>query len=137
MRVGETMDFSKLSAADKRLLICVAGVILGGIVGIIDAWGIGATIGLLAGLAAAAVILQPQLAPTMQLPAPKATSLIVLAAIAAIGFALSALTYLSYVLSVTRIYSILFDIGLVAAIALLYFAWLGYQGTAKGAPPAA
>jgi hypothetical protein len=131
------MDFSKLSSADKRLLICAAGVILGGVVGIVDAWGIGATIGLLAGIAAAAVVLQPQLAPTMQLPAPKATSLLVLVAIAAIGFLLSALTYLSYALAITRIYTILFDIGLVAAIALLYFAWLGYQGQAKGAPPAA
>ena len=131
------MDFSKLSATDKRLLICAAGVIVGGVVGIIDAWGIGATIGLLAGLAAAAVVLQPQLAPTMQLPAPKATSLLVLGAIAAIGFVLSALTYLSYVTAVTRIYSLLFDVGLVASIALLYFAWLGYQGSAKGAPPAA
>ena len=130
------MDFSKLSSADKRLLICAAGVILGGIVGILDAWGIGATIGLLAGIAAAAVVLQPQLAPTMQLPAPKATLLLVLGAIAAIGFVLSALTYFSYVVEITRIYTILFDLGLVAAIALLYFAWLGYQGQPK-APPAA
>jgi hypothetical protein len=132
------MNFSKLSAADKRLLIAAAGVIVGGVVGIIDAWGIGATVGLLAGLAAAGVLLLPQLSPATKLPAPKATSLLILGAIAAIGFGLSALTYISYVLDVTRIYTILFDIGLVAAIALLWFAWLGYQAEqGKGSPPAA
>ena len=132
-----TMDFSKLSAADKRLLIAAAGVIIGGVVGIIDVWGIGATVGLLAGLAAAAVVLQPQLMPTMKLPAPKATLLLGLGAIAAIGFVLSALQYLRFALDVTRIYSILFDLGLVAALALAWFAWLGYQAEqGKGGPPA-
>lgn len=131
------MDMSKLDSADKRILIASVGVIIGGIISVIDLWGIGGTIGLLAGLGAAGVVLQPQLAPSMKLPAPKATTLVVLGAIAAGGFVLSAVQYLSYALDVTRIYTILFDLGLVSAIVLLYFTWLGYKaGQTTSAAPA-
>jgi hypothetical protein len=130
------MDMSKLSASDRRILITAVIVIIGGVVSIIDRWGIGGIIGGLAGLGAALVILQPQMMPTMRLPAPKATSLLVLGGIAAVGFVLSALQWLSFVFDV-RIYTILFDIGLIAAIALLYFAWIEYQGSTASSAPAA
>ena len=135
------MDMSKLSATDRRILITAVIVIIGGIVSIIGRWGIGGILGGLAGLGAALVVLQPQVMPTMRLPAPKATSLLVLGGIAAVGFVLSALQYINFVFDV-RIYTILFDIGLIAAIALLYFAWTEYQAgmgssrMAAGAPPA-
>jgi hypothetical protein len=132
----ERMDMSKLSASDRRILITAVIVIIGGVVSIIDRWGIGGIIGGLAGLGAALVILQPQMMPTMRLPAPKATSLLVLGGIAAVGFVLSALQWLSFVFDV-RIYTILFDIGLIAAIALLYFAWIEYQGSTASSAPAA
>ena len=130
------MDMSKLSASDRRILITAVIVVIGGVVSIIDRWGIGGILGGLAGLGAALVVLQPQLMPTMRLPAPKATSLLVLGGIAAVGFVLSALQWLNYVFDV-RLYTILFDIGLIAALALLYFAWMEYQGsTSSSAPPA-
>ncbi|HUG28905.1 MAG TPA: hypothetical protein VMQ65_00110 [Candidatus Limnocylindria bacterium] len=134
------MDFSKLSAGDKRLLIAAAVALLGGLVSIIDRWGVGGIIGGLAALGAILVLLQPQLSPAMKLPAPKATLLLGLGGIAAVGFILSALQYLEDVFSLGRIFTILFDIGLVAAIVLAYLAWLGYkaaQGTAAAASPAA
>jgi|SoiMethySBSTD1v2_1073268.scaffolds.fasta_scaffold403173_2 hypothetical protein len=137
------MDLSKLSAADKRILYAAIGVVIGGIIGIIDVWGIGATIGLLAGLAAIFVLLQPQVAPTVKLPAPKATLLFACGAIAAAGFVLSALVWLPYVLDVTRIYSLLFDLGLVSALILGWLTWMQYKptmpasgGTTPPAPPA-
>jgi len=135
------MDMSKLSAADRRILITAVIVVIGGLVAVMDRWGIGAIIGGLAGLGAVLVILQPQMMPTMRLPAPKATSLLVLGGIAAVGFVLSALQWLSYVIDF-RIMTILFDIGLVAAIALLYFTWQEYQaatgsaGSSPSVPPA-
>lgn len=132
------MDMSKLSASDKRILYASIGVIIGGVVGIIDRWGFGGTIGLLAGLAAAVVVLLPQLAPTIKLPAAKSLILLVCGAAAAIGFGLAILQYLGFALEVTRIYSILFDLGFVAALLLLWFTWTAYkadQGTM--APPAA
>jgi hypothetical protein len=130
------MDMSKLSASDRRIFITAVVVVLGGIVSIIDRWGIGGILGGLAGLGAALVVLQPQLMPTMKLPAPKATSLLVLGGIAAIGFLLSALQYIGFVFDI-RLYTILFDIALVAAIVLAYFAWIEYQAASKGGAPAA
>ena len=122
------MDWGKLSAADRRIFIAAAVVVITGITSVIDEWGAGAVIGLLAGIAAIVVLMLPQISPATKLPASKGQSLLVLGAAAAIGFGLAALTYLEYVFKVTRPYSILFDVGLVAAIALLYFGWLAYQG---------
>lgn len=129
------MDMSKLSASDRRILIAAVIVVIGGVVAIMDRWGIAAIIGGLAGLGAVLVILQPQMMPTMKLPAPKATSLLVLGGIAAVGFVLSALQWINYVFEI-RIMTILFDIGLVASIALVYFAWLEYQASGAGAASA-
>jgi hypothetical protein len=134
------MDFSKLSAGDRRILIVTLGVIIGGVVSVIDRWGFGGIVGLLAGLGVAGVILQPQLAPAMKLPAPKATLVLILAGVAAIGFVVSALQYLSFVFEITRIYTLLFDLGLIAALALAYLAWLDYkagQGVSAAPPPPA
>lgn len=133
------MDISKLSAADKRMFFAAIGVLIGGVVSIIDRWGIGGIVGGLAGLGAIFVLLQPQLQPAMKLPAPKATLMLGLGLVAAGGFVLSALQYISYVFD-PRIYTVLFDLGLVAALVLAYFAWQGYkatQGTAAAAAPAA
>jgi hypothetical protein len=130
------MDMSKLSAGDRRILITAVIVVVGGIVAILDRWGVGGIVGGLAGLGAVLVILQPQLMPTVQLPAPRATTLLVLGGIAAVGFVLSALQWFSYVLDV-RLMTILFDIGLVAAIALLYFTWTEYQAASGAGAPAA
>jgi hypothetical protein len=130
------MDISKLSAADKRILYASIGVIIGGIVGIIDRWGFGGTIGLIGGLVAAAVVLQPQLAPTMKLPAARSMVLLGSGIAAAGGMALAVLTYLGYALDITRIYTILFDLGFVAALVLLWLTWTAYKADqGKVAPP--
>lgn len=130
------MDMSKLSASDRRIFIAAVVVVLGGVISIVDRWGIGGILGGLAGLGATLVVLQPQMMPTMKLPAPKATSLLVLGGIAAAGFVLSAIQWLPSVFDM-RPYTILFDIALVAAIALLYFAWQEYQAAPKAAAPEA
>jgi hypothetical protein len=122
-----TMNFSSLSAADKRVLIAAVGVIIGGVIGVIDRWGSGGIIGLLAGIAAAVVVLLPQLSPGAKLPMAKGITLLGLGIVATAGFALAALQYLDYALAFTRIYSILFDLGLVAAVVLLWFGWTAYK----------
>jgi hypothetical protein len=129
------MDFSKLSASDKRMLIAAVGVLIGGLVSIIDRWGIGGIVGGFAGAGAIFVLLQPQLAPAMKLPAPKATLLLGLGGVAAGGFILSALQYIGFVFD-ARLYTVLFDLGLVAALVLAYFAWLGYKAAQGTAAPA-
>jgi len=131
------MDFGKLSAADRRTLIVAAVVVVTGVASIIDDWGGGAVIGLLAGAAAAAVILLPQLAPATRLPAPKGLSLLVTGGLAAIGFVLAAIQWSRYLTDFGSVYSILFDVGLVASIVLLWFGWTAYQAESKSAAPTA
>jgi len=131
------MDFGKLSASDKRILIAAAVVVVTGLTSVTDKWGAGVIIGLLAGLAAIAVVLLPQLSPGAKLPAPKGLSLLVLGIAATAGFALSALTYLDYVVLFNRLYSLLFDAGLIASVVLLWFGWTAYQAESKSAAPTA
>jgi hypothetical protein len=132
------MDISKLSAADKRVLYASIGVIIGGLVAIVDRWGIGGTIGLLGGLAAAAVVLLPQLAPTVKLPAAKSMVLLGCGIAAAGGFGLAVLMYLGFALDIFRIYTILFDLGFAASLVLLWLTWTAYKAEqGKGATPAA
>ena len=78
------MNISSLSAGDKRVLYAAIGVIIGGVIGIVDRWGSGAIIGLLAGIAAAVVVLLPQLSPSTKLPAPKGLTLLILGIVAAV-----------------------------------------------------
>ncbi|HEY8238779.1 MAG TPA: hypothetical protein VIF63_05030 [Candidatus Limnocylindrales bacterium] len=121
------MDFNKLSDTDKRYVLLAVGVIFGGLVGVSDGWGAFATIGLLAGIGVAGVILQPQLMPAMKLPIAKDQLVFGLAVVAAASFVLAGLGSLSAVFAITRIMSLLFDIGLVASLALAWFAWLDFK----------
>jgi hypothetical protein len=121
------MDMSKLTTADKRILIAGVVVLVGGLVSIIDAWGIGGIVGGLAALGVVAVILQPQLSPAMKLPAPKATLLFGLGAVAAIGFIVSALQYIEYLYNFGRLYTLLFEVGVVASVVLAYLTWMNYK----------
>jgi hypothetical protein len=134
------MNLSSLSASDKRTLVLGAIVAVAGILSFMDpsgSWGVIVVIGILGGLLAVYVAIQPQMAPSMKLPATKGMLLLVAGAAAALGFVVAGLTYFGYVLEVTRVFSIIFDIGLVASIVLLWFAWLAYQAEPKAvAPPA-
>jgi hypothetical protein len=135
------MNFSSLSASDKRTLVLGAIVAVAGILSFMDpsgSWGVVVVIGILGGLLAVYVAVQPQMAPAMKLPATKGMLLLAAGAAAAVGFVIAGLTWFSYVIAVTRVFSIIFDVGLVAAIALLWFGWVAYQAepkTAAAAPP--
>ncbi len=127
------MNLSSLSAADRRALITAAVVVIFGVLSISYDWGFGLTLGVLGGIAALAVLLLPQVSPATRLPASKGLSLLVAAAVAAAGFVISAVRWLSYVVDVTEFSNILFDVGLVASIVLLWFAWVAYQAEPKAA----
>ena len=131
------MDLSKLSAAEKRILYAAAGASFGGLVALIDSWGIGGTIGLVGAVAAVVVLLLPQVAPAVKLPAPKTTILFACGVAAAGGFALGAITFLEDLFDFGRIYTILFDVGLVAAIILLALTYMDYMAEQKPKTPAA
>lgn len=133
------MNYSSMSGSDKRTLALGAIVAIAGILSFMDpsgSWGAVVVIGILGGLLAVYVAVQPQIAPSMKLPATKGLLLLVAGAAAALGFVIAALTWFSYVIEVTRVFSIIFDVGLVAAIALLWFGWVAYQQEPKVAAPA-
>lgn len=133
------MNFSKLSASDKRTLVLGAIVAIAGVLSFMDpsgSWGAVVVIGILGGLLAVYVAVQPQMAPAMKLPATKGLLLLVAGAAAALGFVIAGLTWFSYVIEVTRVFSIIFDVGLVAAVLLLWFGWTAYQAEPKAAAPA-
>ena len=133
------MNFSSLSASDRRLVITAAIAALMALLSFFDPtgdWGTTVGISLIAALGAIAVVLWPQLSPNSALPVPRGLALLVLAAVTAGGFVIAALVYLSYVFSI-NLFSILFDVGLLASLALLYFAWLEYQAAPKATAPAA
>jgi hypothetical protein len=130
------MNFSSLSASDRRLVITAGVTALLALLSMFDrgGWGVYVILSLLAALAAIAVVLWPQLSPNTALPVPKGTALLVLGAVAAGGFVLAAIVYLAFLFSLS---SLIFDAGVVASLALLYFAWLEYQAAPKAAAPAA
>lgn len=133
------MKFSSLSASDRRTLVLGAIVAIAGILSFMDpsgSWGAVVVIGILGGLLAVYVAVQPQMAPAMKLPATKGMLLLAAGGAAALGFVIAGLTWFSYVIEVTRVFSIIFDVGLVAALALLWFGWLAYQAEPKAAAPA-
>ena len=133
------MNFSSLNASDRRLVITAAIAALMALLSFFDPsgdWGTTVGLSLIAALAAIAVVLWPQLSPNSALPVPRGLSLLVLGAVTAAGFVIAALVYLSFVFRI-NLFSILFDVGLVASLALLYFAWLEYQAAPKAPAPAA
>jgi hypothetical protein len=137
------MNFSALAAADRNNVILGAIVVVTGVLSFLDptgSWGAVVLLGIIGGFLAGFVSLQAQVAPTMKLPAARGIVLLIAGLLAAGGFVLGGLTYLSYVFSI-RIFSIIFDVGLIASLVLLWFGWQAYQkeqgASGTAAPPPA
>jgi threonine/homoserine/homoserine lactone efflux protein len=137
------MNFASLSARDKQILIVGAAIALAALISFVDpagSWGGIMLISLLAGLGAAYIAVQPQIAPAMKLPATKGLSLLVLGAAATAASAIAALSYINYLFgNLTDIYELIFLVGLVSSIYLLWVGWTAYkaESDASAAPPAA
>jgi hypothetical protein len=136
------MNFRAMGAADQRVLIAGAVVAITGLISFVDpagSWGGVMIVGVLAGLGAASIAAQPQVAPTAQLPATKGLSLLVLGTAATAASLITLVSYIRYVLTnLTDIYELIFLVGLVASIYLLRVGWAAYkaEGGASMAPPA-
>ena len=102
------------------------------------------SLGILGGVLASFVAVQRRVAPTVRLPASRSIVRLVAGALAALGFVLAGLTYLPSLFDV-QVFSLIFDIGLFAALALLWSSWRAYQAeqgnagrtSPPPAPPAA
>ena len=137
------MNLRSLSSGDQRILITGIVIAATALISFVDpsgSWGGIMIVSLLAGLGAAYVAAQPQISPTMKLPAAKGLSLLVLGAAATAASAIALLSYIGYALkNLTDIYEIIFLVGLLASIYLLWIGWLAYkaEGGTTTAPPAA
>lgn len=137
------MNYSSLSALDRRVLIAGAVAAIAALISFVDTsgdWGAIMILGLLGGLGGVFVALQPQVAPTMKLPATKGMALLASGLVATLGFALATLNYVGYITrNLADIYVLVVIAGLVASVVLLWTGWQAYQGEPKAAapPPAA
>src|SRR6185503_9737370 len=135
------MNFSTLSAADKRIVIAAALVVIISVLSYVDPsgnWGGVMVLALVGGLFGLFVVLQPQLAPTVKLPMTRGLSLLVAGALATGGLALAVLTYIGYISrNIVDPFVILMIVGLIAAIFVLWMGWQAYQAEPKAAAPAA
>jgi hypothetical protein len=120
------MNWSTLGAEERRNVVLGAIVIVAGVLSVIDRWGAVVYLGILGGAFAVYLALQPQIAPSVKLPASKGILHLVAGALAAAGFVLAGLTYLSAMFSF-GVFALIFDIGLVASLVLLWFCWQVYQ----------
>jgi len=140
------MNFRTMAAADQQVLIAGAVITITALISFVDpagTWGGIMIVSVLAGLAAAYVAVQPQVAPSMRLPMTKGLSLVVLGVAATAASVIALLSYLGYVFQyLTDIYVLIFLVGLVASIFLLWIGWRAYTAergvsTAPPPPPAA
>lgn len=140
------MNFRTMSPADQQVLVAGAVIAITALISFVDpagSWGGIMLVSVLAGVAAAFVAMQPQVAPAMRLPMTKGLSLLVLGAAATAASLIALLSYIGYVFKyLTDIYVLLFLVGLVASIFLLWLGWRAYKAesgtsTVPPAPPAA
>lgn len=135
------MNFSTLSAADRRVAISGAIAAIVGFLSFLDPngdWGTIMALTLIAGLGAVFVGLQSQLAPGTKLPTTKGLLLLILGGVATGATGIAVLTYLGYITrNVVDFFTLSMIVGLVASIVLLLTGWTAYQGETAAAAPTA
>jgi len=125
------MSFRTLAGGDRRILIL--GVVIGitALISFLDpagSWGGIMIVSVLAGAGAAYLAIQPQVSPTVRLPAPRGMSLLVLGAACTAASVIALLSYLGYVLgNLTNVFEVIFLVGLLASISLLWIGWSSYK----------
>jgi hypothetical protein len=121
------MNFSALSAMDKRVAILAAVVAVTAVLSLALAWGFFMVISLVAGAAALWVVFQPQVTPAMKLPGSKGSLVTAAGAVATVAAILAALPWLTngYIGARFLTFDVIqFMVGLIASVLL---AWTGWQ----------
>jgi phosphoglycerol transferase MdoB-like AlkP superfamily enzyme len=139
------MNYASLNATDRRVAISAGLSAIAALLSFLDPsgdWGPIMAIALVAAIGAIFILVQPQVAPTVKLPAARSLLLLVLGAAATAAFVIAMLTYLGYISrNVLDPFVIIMVVGLIASIVLLWTGWVAYQaerpaiGGATSAPP--
>jgi uncharacterized membrane protein YqjE len=133
------MNVSTLSANDRLAAIAAAIVIITGLISIANDWGALVFLSLAAGVIALFVVLQPQIAPAVNLPMTKGVLLLAMGAVSTLVLLVVALQWIDYILTppILVFDTIQYFIGVIAAIALLFAGWRAYQAEKGTTPPLA
>jgi len=126
------VDLSKLSSYERMAVLASAVVLVLGIVSLVNDWGSLLIVPVLAALIVLGGILLPQLAPTVNLPAPKGLVMLLGGAAAALFWVIAAISWLDWILGHLGAFDTLqFLVGLVASLVMAWAGWKAYQ-TAGG-----
>ena len=126
------MDLSKLSSYERMAVLASAVVLVLGTVSLVNDWGSLLIVPVLAALIVLGGILLPQLAPTVNLPAPKGLVMLLGGAAAALFWVIAAISWLDWILGHLGAFDTLqFLVGLVASLVMAWAGWKAYQ-TAGG-----
>ena len=122
------MDFSKLSSNERMAVFASAVVLVLGIVSLVNDWGSLLIVPVLAALVVLGGILLPQLAPTVNLPAPKGLVMLLGGAAAALFWVIAAISWLDWIFGHLGSFDTLqFLVGLVASLVMAWAGWKAYQ----------
>ena len=131
------MNYSSLSATDRRILITGGIAAIVGFLSFLDPngnWGTIMALTLLAGLGAVFVALQTQVAPSTKLPVAKGLLVLILGGVATAATGLAMLTYFGYITrNLVDFFTLSMIVGLVASIVLLLTGWNLYQAETRAA----
>jgi hypothetical protein len=132
------MDLSTLQKSDRLALGAGAVVAITALLSIANEWGAAMALSLAAGAGAIGIVLQPRIAPTVTLPATKATLILGLGAAATLATGLVALDWIGWILEHPfRFDTIQFLLGLAAAVVVLSVGYDAFRAErARVTPPA-
>ncbi len=122
------MNFSTLNATEKMAVYASVVVAILGLWSWSHAWGTLMVLAVLAAIGMLLVLFAPSVMPNTKLPGSKGSLMLVTGGIAAVIWALSALTYLGWIFGHLATFDTLqFLVGLVAALGMGWFGWQAFQ----------
>ena len=122
------MNFSTLSATEKMAVYASVVVAILGLWSLTHAWGGLMLLPILAAVGMLLVLFAPSIMPTTRLPGSKGSLLLLTGGLAAVIWALSAISWLGWIVDHLAAFdTIQVLVGLVAALAMGWFGWQAFQ----------
>jgi hypothetical protein len=122
------MNFSTLGATEKMAVYASAVVAVLGLWSFSHAWGSLMLLAVVAAIGMLLVLFAPSVMPNTKLPGSKGSLMLLTGGIAAVIWALTALTYLGWIFGhLATIDTLQFMVGLVGALAMGWFGWQAFQ----------
>ena len=122
------MDLSKLDQNDRTAAIASAVLVIAGLFAATTYVTYGITwLAILAGIGMLFVVLQPQIAPGVNLPGSKGSLMLVFGGIAGVIMVLALLTTLGFIFVSFGLADILYLVAIAAAVVMAWTGWQAFQ----------